>query len=291
MLFNPTQSPKQLVEAAYKALDDAELYYGHGTDNAWDEACWLVESFLRHHPADTMPVLTESQLGELQHLLDRRIQERIPLAYLLQEAWFAGLPFHVDERVLVPRSPLAELITADFATLLEQAPQRILDLCTGSGCIGIAAALQYPDARVVLSDLSADALEVARINISKYQLEGRVEAVQSDLFEQVTGVFDLILCNPPYVGQAEYAALPDEYHREPRPALLCEDEGLAIPLAILRQAADFLSPQGCLVLEVGNSWEALEQAIPDFPFLWLEFERGGHGVCALNAADLRKLKG
>lgn len=291
MLFNPTQSPKQLVETVYKALDDAELYYGHGTDNAWYEACWLVESFLQRHAGDATPMLSESQLGEMQQLLERRIQERIPLAYLLQEAWFAGLPFHVDERVLVPRSPLAELITADFATLLKAPPQRILDLCTGSGCIGIAAALQYPDAHVVLSDLSADALEVARINISKYQLEGRVEAVQSDLFEQVHGVFDLILCNPPYVGQTEYTALPDEYHREPRPALLCDNEGLAIPLAILRQAADFLGPEGCLVLEVGNSWEALEQAVPDFPFLWLEFDQGGHGVCALSTTQLRKFRG
>lgn len=294
MLFNPAQSPQQLAETVAGALEEASLYYGHGTDNAWDEACWLVESVLQKNAeagSDGQPVLTQSLLDELQLLLDRRIQERVPLAYLLQEAWFAGLPFYVDERVLVPRSPLAEPILSGFATLLQKPPQRILDLCTGSGCIGIAAALQFPEARVVLSDLSAEALEVAKINIRKYQLEDRVEAIQSDLFDQLHDRFDLILCNPPYVGQAEYASLPDEYLHEPAQALLTEDEGLAIPLAILRQAADYLSPDGCLVLEVGNSWEALEQALPDFPFLWLEFDHGGHGVCALTASLLRKFIG
>jgi len=294
MLLTDTQSAEQLIENVASELEAADLYYGHGTDNAWDEACWLVETLLRRYGQDTAgkdSALPEALLGELGSLLEMRIQRRKPLAYLLQEAWFAGLPFYVDERVLVPRSPLAELIASDFSHLLRTRPHRILDLCTGSGCIGIAAALQYPEANVVLSDLSDTALQVAQINIEKHDLTKRVEILQSDLFASMPERFDLILCNPPYVGESEYQDLPAEYHEEPVQGLLSEDNGLAIPLQVIRQAADYLTEDGCLILEVGNSWEALEAALSGESLLWLEFDNGGYGVCVLYTTQLRRLAG
>jgi ribosomal protein L3 glutamine methyltransferase len=292
MLFMDAQSTEQLIEGLARELDSAEVYYGHGTDNAWDEAYWLVRTLLRRDGQDAVENdLTPSpaMLEELSTLLELRIRNRKPLAYLLHEAWFAGLPFYVDERVLVPRSPMAELILSDFSHLLKTRPCKILDLCTGSGCIGIAAAMQYPESSVVLSDLSLAALEVAQINIRQHELDGRVEALQSDLFLSLHGRFDLILCNPPYVGEAEYHMLPAEYHQEPAQGLLSDDNGLAIPLQIIRQAADFLTEDGCLILEVGNSWELLEAALPGESLLWLEFENGGYGVCAFYARQLRRL--
>ena len=174
--------------------------------------------------------------------------------------------------------------------MLKKTPERILDLCCGSGCIGIAAALQYPQAQLCLSDLSADALAVAEININKHALEERVSTVSSDLFDNIQGKFDLILSNPPYVSEDEYRALPDEYLREPELALLTDAEGLDIPLKILRQAAEFMHEDACLILEVGNSWEALQKALPDMPFMWLDFEHGGHGVCALSKAQLQAIQ-
>lgn len=273
-----------------ETLVTAELAYGHGTDNALDEAWWLLHTVLfglgdmQEIPAD-LPVSPE-QWQSAEHLLEQRIQSRKPLAYLLGEAWFCGLPFHVDERVLVPRSPIAELIENDFGPLLNRTPTKILDLCTGSGCIGIACAMAFPEAEMVLSELSEDALAVAEMNIRRHGLEGRVKAVQSDIFSNIEGRFDLIVTNPPYVPQAEYAELPVEYSQEPRMGLVCESGGLAIPLQILRQAKSHLTEDGILVLEVGNTWQALNEAAAELPLLWLDFEHGGHGVCAIRAADL-----
>lgn len=279
------------IERSAHALEAAGLFFGHGTDNAWDEACWLLETVLRRHGLDTPHPDSELDLQaeplcEVERLLEQRIATRTPLAYLLQEAWFCGLPFFVDERVLVPRSPLAELIGNHFEPFLHKPPHRILDLCTGGGCIGIACAHAFPEAEVVLADLSPDALEVALHNVRLFGLEARVHCVESDLFAQIEGHFDLIVSNPPYVGAEEYAALPEEFLREPRLGLVSEDEGLDIPLRILEQSADYLRPGGILVLETGATWPLLDAACPQLEFLWVDFEHGGEGVCVLRREQL-----
>lgn len=271
-------------------LEDAGLSYGHGTDNAADEAWWLLHGVLypgrgfRQIPRD-LPV-SDEDWQRMQALLKRRVEERLPLAYLLGEAWFCGLPFSVDERALVPRSPIAELIANGFEPLISAPPARILDLCTGSGCIGIASAMVFPTAEVVLSDVAEEALALASENIRRHEMAGRVKTVQADVFDGITGTFDLIVTNPPYVSEQEYNTLPDEYRREPRIGLVCEQDGLGIPLAILAGARRILAPGGVLIMEVGNSWEALAEAVPELPLMWLEFEHGGHGVCAIRAEEL-----
>ncbi len=273
----------------------AKLFYGHGTDNPWDEAEQLVL-----HAINLVPPLgdewldarlTKSERRRVVANLARRIQERIPAAYITGQAWFAGLPFMVDERVLVPRSPIGELILKRFEPWLKAEPQQILDLCTGSGCIGIACAYAFPEAYVQLSDISYDALAVAEENIQQHGLAERVFAIQSDLFENLQGqVFDLIVSNPPYVDAEDMASLPQEYHAEPELGLASGADGLDFTRRLLTQAADYLSDQGVLLVEVGNSWPALAEAYPSLPFTWIEFERGGHGVFVLNASDLRKAR-
>lgn len=291
MLFNTEQTLKQIITLASKELEQEEIFFGHGTDNAWDEVCWLLESLLRKAGIQTFTEntqLDDSILRKFQQLLEQRIVERKPLAYLLNEAWFAALPFYVDERVIVPRSPFAELIQNRFDPLLAEEPKRILDLCCGSGCIGLATALAFPDAKIELSDLSSDALEVTAINIAKHHLGSRCEAVQSDLFSKLQGSYDLILSNPPYVGIQEYQDLPAEYKQEPAMALLSEDNGLDIPVKILQTAANYLNDQGLLILEVGSGWQALVDLYPDAPLLWLDFEQGGEGLCALTKKQLQE---
>ncbi|EIK45149.1 modification methylase, HemK family [Cellvibrio sp. BR] len=273
----------------------AKLFYGHGTDNPWDEAEQLVL-----HAINLSPPLGDEWLDARLTLperkkvvanLARRIQERVPAAYITRQAWFAGLPFVVDERVLVPRSPIGELIQKRFEPWLVNEPAQILDLCTGSGCIGIACAYAFPEAYVQLSDISFDALAVAEENIEQHGLAERVFAMQSDLFESLQGqVFDLIVSNPPYVDAEDMASLPEEYHAEPELGLASGDDGLDFTRRLLTEAVDYLSEQGVLLVEVGNSWPALEAAYPALPFTWIEFERGGHGVFVLNAEDLRKAR-
>lgn len=270
----------------------AKLFYGHGTDNPWDEAEQLVLHALHMVPplADEWldARLTSDERARVVNNIRRRIEERIPAAYITGQAWFAGLPFVVDERVLVPRSPLAELIEKSFAPWLTSEPREILDLCTGSGCIGIACAYQFPDATVQLSDISFDALAVAEENIQQHGLGERVFALQSDLFENLQGqVFDLIVSNPPYVDAEDMASLPDEFHAEPELGLASGDDGLDFTRRLLKGAADYLTDDGLLVVEVGNSWPALAEAYPSLPFVWVEFERGGHGVFVLTAQNLR----
>jgi len=292
MIFYKNLSAQETFERLQQELTTAGLYFGHGTDNARDEAGWLLDAVLRRdgiHEYETSYCLTEVQLQAVNEILQRRVREKKPLAYLLQEAWFAGLSFYVDERVLVPRSPLAELINTEFQHLLSIKPERILDLCCGSACIGIACASVFPEARVDVSDVSADALEVAGINISKHGLESRVNAIQADLFKGINASYDLIISNPPYVGESEYQNLPEEYLREPKLGLVSGQDGLNIPSRILREAADYLTADGVLVLEVGHSWEALANAFPDLPFLWLDFEYGGEGVCVLKKPQLQQI--
>lgn len=273
----------------------AKLYFGHGTDNAWDEAEQLVL-----HAINLTPPLDEEWLdarltrverARIVQNLRRRVDERIPAAYITGQAWFAGLPFVVDERVLVPRSPIGELIQQQFSPWLATEPKQILDLCTGSGCIGIACAYAFPDAEVQLSDISFDALEVAEENIQQHDLEERVFAMQSDLFANLAGQkFDLIVSNPPYVDADDLASMPPEYHAEPEIGLGSGDDGLDFTRRLLGEASDYLNDDGVLIVEVGNSWVALEEAYPDMPFTWIEFARGGHGVFMLRKADLLLLK-
>lgn len=270
----------------------AGLFFGHGTDNAYDEARILVSHVL-NLSFDFAPELLDARLtaGEREAvllLLQRRIEERVPAAYLSREAWFAGLSFYVDERVLVPRSPIAELIAQDFEPWLSGVyPQRILDLCSGSGCIGIACAYQFEDASVDLGDISLDALNVADINIARHDLSDQVRTVQSDVFEGLaTERYDLIVGNPPYVDSGDLASMPAEYHREPALGLASGPDGLDITRQILRHAAGHLNADGVLIIEVGNSCVALDKAFPAVPFMWLEFERGGHGVFVMTREQL-----
>lgn len=273
----------------------AKLFYGHGTDNPWDEAEQLVLHAIHLNPplADEWldARLTHSERERVVANIQRRIEERIPAAYITGQAWFAGMPFVVDERVLVPRSPIVELIEKQFAPWLAEEPQQILDLCTGSGCIGIACAYAFPGAEVQLSDISFDALEIAEENIQQHDLAERVFALQSDLFENLQGQrFDLIVSNPPYVDAEDMASLPQEYHAEPELGLASGVDGLDFTRRLLAEASDHLTDNGLLVVEVGNSWPALEAVYPSLPFTWVEFERGGHGVFVLQAADLREAR-
>lgn len=282
---------RDYLRYAASRFSEAGLYFGHGTDNVWDEAVLLVMRSL-HLPLENNTLFLEARLtrDERQLILeriDRRVQDRKPVAYLIGEAWFMGLPFKVDERVLVPRSPMAELLESGLQPWLADHPvARVLDLCTGSGCIGIAAATVFADAEVDLSDVSAEALEVARANIELHGLEDRVHAIQSDVFDGTSERYDVILSNPPYVDAEDMANMPDEYHHEPRLGLEAGQDGLDIAHRILAKAADHLNPGGLLVVEVGNSWWALDEAYPQLPFTWLEFDNGGDGVFLLTREAL-----
>lgn len=283
---------RDYIRWAVSRFQDAELFFGHGTDNAWDEARQLVLGAL-HLPWEISDSYLDCRLEDdehahLQALLHQRIEERVPTAYLLGEAWFCGLPFLVDERVLVPRSPIAELIDTRFRPWLAKEPARILDLCTGSGCIGIACAYEFLEAEVVLADLSFDALEVANQNIERHGLEERVYTVQGDGFAGLPGQrFDLIVSNPPYVDAEDFADMPAEYQHEPAMGLACGNDGLDLVRRMLAEAADHLSEQGILIVEVGNSQVHVEALYPEVDFTWLDFERGGHGVFLLAAEQCR----
>ena len=284
------------VEALIRELagrfEAAGLSFGHGTDNAIDEAAWLVFETLGLSHDDAPGVYADrvdtDRLAEVRELARRRINERIPMAYLLRSAWFAGRPYFVDERVLVPRSPIAELISDRFEPWIDAFSVRsILDLGTGSGCIGIAAALEFPDARVDLADISRDALEVAAINVTGHAVADRVRLVESDLFGSLDGCrYDVIVSNPPYVDAEDLGEMPDEFRHEPEIGLAAGDDGLDIVSTILKQASRFLNDDGILVCEVGNSRPALERRYPDVAFVWLEFEHGGDGVFVINKRDL-----
>ena len=277
---------------ATSRFNEVGLFYGHGTDNAWDEAIALILHTL-HLPHDINPSilearLTSSEREKLYNIIKRRAEERIPLAYLTHEAWFAQLPFYVDERVLVPRSPLAELIENQLQPWIDaDSVNSILDLCTGSGCIAIACASYFPQAHVDATDISQDALAVARINVSKHEMEDHVTLFQGDLFEGITGKkYDVIISNPPYVDAEDMAGLPKEYRHEPELGLAAGELGLDVVTRILQQAQKHLNPNGILIVEVGNSEHALCDAFPDLPFTWLEFQRGGGGVFLLTAEQL-----
>jgi ribosomal protein L3 glutamine methyltransferase len=280
----------ELIERSARRLARARLHYGHGTDNAGDEAAALVWHALSLPPGPRAYRRRVSARGQaaVAALLQRRIRERIPAVYLTRRCWFAGLPMYVDVRALIPRSPIAELIERRFAPWIDTARvRRILDLGTGSGCIAIAAARAFPRARVDGSDVSGDALEVARINVSHHRLQKRVRLRLSDHFAALSRCsYDIIVSNPPYVGRGELRALPREYRHEPVLALAAGSDGLESVQAILRDAARHLRPGGILVVEVGNSETVVRRQYPHLPFTWLTFERGGGGVFVLSREDL-----
>lgn len=272
----------------------AQISFGHGTTSALDEAVALVLHTV-HQPYNLSEtyfesVLTLSERQAVVDIVERRINERLPAAYLTHEAIFAGLSFYVDERVLVPRSPIAELIAQRFSPWVdEDQVERVLDLCTGSACIAIACAYAFPEALVDAVDLSPDALTVAEINVDKHQLTDSVALYKSDLFKQLPEEqYDIIVSNPPYVSQGEWSALAPEFRAEPDMGFLGGESGLDLVVRILVDAGDYLSEQGILVVEVGSSAQTLQDTFPDVPFYWLDFERGGDGVFLLTADQVNQ---
>jgi ribosomal protein L3 glutamine methyltransferase len=284
----------QLLRRATARLARARLHYGHGTGSAVDDAAALLAAALRlKRPLDERDLprpVAASARGRFAKLLQRRIQDRVPAVYLTNRCWFAGVPFHVDERVLIPRSPIAELIENRFAPWVDpQAVRRIADLGTGSGCIALAAALALPHVRVDAVDISRDALAVARINRAALGLNRRVRLVESDFFGNLAGRrYDIIVSNPPYVGTAEFNGLPAEYGYEPAGALRSGRDGMDAVRVLLAQAAGHLTATGVLIVEVGNTETRLRRAFPRLPFVWLSFARGGGGVFLLTAAQLQR---
>ena len=294
-VHNDLHSIKDYLRWAYSCFNRADVFYGHGQDNGWDEALQLVLSAL-HLPLDVPDDLFDGRLAlsekqAIIHLIKERLGRRVPVAYLTNSAWFCGLEFYVDERVLIPRSPIGELIQQGFSGLLKNSPKRILDMCTGSGCIAIACAEQFPEAEVDAVDLSFEALDVAEFNIERHQLTHRVFPIQSDLFTQLPqDQYDLIVANPPYVDQDDIEDMPEEFRHEPMLALEAGEDGLVLVKRILAQAGEYLTKNGVLICEVGNSMVHLIEQYPTVPFKWIEFKLGGDGVFALTKPQLDLFK-
>ncbi len=276
---------------------EADLSYSHGLSSPLDESVYLVLRTLRL-PADTPEIywqskLTISEKEYIATIFKKRIEEKMPAAYIMNEGWFAGLQFYVDERVLIPRSPIAELVESQFIPWINpDEVESILDLCTGCGCIGIACAYAFPQASIDLSDLSEDALVVANRNIVQHDASNRITTHQSDLFDYLlkdgaqSKQYDIIVSNPPYVDAEDMTGLADEFKHEPELALSSGNDGLSFTKRLLKEAANFLTDQGVLVVEVGNSQYELVEMYPEVPFQWVDFERGGDGVFVLTKQDL-----
>ena len=288
---NDLHTIQDMLRWSVSRFNAENIYYGHGTDNPWDEAVQLVLPTL-FLPLDIPPEmylarLTVSERHRIVERVIRRVNERLPVAYLTNKAWFAGHEFFVDERVLVPRSPIGELINNRFDALLPQEPQAILDMCTGSGCIAIACAYAFPEAEVDAVDISIDALAVAEQNIEAHRLEHQVTPIRSDLFRDMPPVkYDLIVTNPPYVDAEDMSDLPKEFRFEPELGLAAGSDGLKLARRILACAPDYLNEDGVLICEVGNSMVHLMDEYPDIPFTWIEFEFGGDGVFMLTRQQL-----
>jgi ribosomal protein L3 glutamine methyltransferase len=294
--FDDTESlitVRDWLRFAVSRFNEAKLFFGHGSDNAFDEAAYLILHTL-HLPLDRLEPfldasLTHGESEEVQAVIERRVRERIPAAYLTNEAWLGAHRFYVDERVIVPRSFIAELLNEQLAPWVENPDDigRALDLCTGSGCLAILAALAFPNADVDAVDLSKDALDVAAKNVADYGLTDRVELIESDLFAALDGrSYDVILSNPPYVNAESVAALPPEYQAEPALALGSGEDGLDATRQILAHAKQHLNPGGLLVVEIGHNRDVLEAAYPTLPFTWLDTESGDQFVFMLRREDL-----
>jgi ribosomal protein L3 glutamine methyltransferase len=282
------------LERCARALESSSVHFGHGTDNAHDEAAWMLLAVLGLPTDGPLPdpdmELAPAEAARLEALLANRITKRQPLAYLLEEAWFCGLRFDVNADVLVPRSPFAELITREFRPWLDiSRVETVLDLCTGSACIAISIAHYFPWIRVDAADVSQAALEVAARNRVNHGLEDRLGLYRSDLFASLGGkCYDLIVTNPPYVSDTERDSMAPEYQAEPALGLFSPGDGLTLPLRILCDAPAYLAPDGQLFCEVGASADRLVQALPMLPFTWLEFEQGGEGVFTIGREALMK---
>jgi ribosomal protein L3 glutamine methyltransferase len=283
------------VRYSISSFYQAGIFFGHGTDNEWDEACSLVFQAL-NLPLD-MPVVrqealyqarvTESEKELMTDWLKQRVELQKPLPYITNQAWFAGMPFYVDERVLIPRSPFAELILRSFDPYVKEQPERILDLCTGGGCIAIALANHYPESIVDAVDIDTDALDVASMNIHEYQLDEQVIPLQSDLFSGLEGQqYDLIVSNPPYVDAQDMEDLPDEFHHEPEHALAAGEDGLDLVDLILQQAPDYMTDGAWLFVEVGNSEVHVAERFSGLQIDWCELSLGGSGIFAVQKEAL-----
>jgi ribosomal protein L3 glutamine methyltransferase len=289
---NTFTTVRDFLRWGYSLFNEHDLCYGHGTDNSWDEIVHLVYATLHFSPDSDQDFLDAKLLNSEKKLLAERIQIRVekrtPVSYLTNEAWFCGLSFYVDERVIIPRSPMAELIEAEFSPWVESGKiNKILDLCTGSACIAIACSANFPDAEVDAVDISEEALAVAKKNVSQYGLEDTVNLIHSDLFKNLPRKqYDVIISNPPYVPESVYDALPNEYMHEPSLALKAGKDGLKTVDEILKQAGKYLTPNGILIVEVGELQPLVEQAYPAIPFTWLQFEHGEDGVFLLTAQEL-----
>ena len=283
---------RDFIHFAVTQFNKKQTYFGHGTDNSWDEAVYLILHALRL-PLDSDQTVLNKKLTACEKqavlkIINNRIKERIPAAYLTKESWFAGLPFYVDKRVLIPRSPIAELIETSFVPWMEpKKVSKILDIGTGSGCIAIACAYAFPKAKIDAIDISQGALKVAAINCTKHKVTKKIRLLKSNLFEKLKGkTYDIIIGNPPYVGCAEMKTLPKEYYHEPKMALLAGIGGDEIVVKIIENAVKYLSPRGILVVEVGNSAPMILQKYPHLPFVWLEFERGEAEVFLITREQL-----
>ncbi|MCC5791877.1 MAG: 50S ribosomal protein L3 N(5)-glutamine methyltransferase [Legionellaceae bacterium] len=291
------QTLEDFYQYGLRQAQGQALFFGHGTDNIHDELRWLLTASLGlPFDAESLQWQRPLAVAEKRLLAERlqgRLVEAIPVPYLINEAFFCDLSFYVDERVLIPRSPIAELIRQQFSPwIAAEKVRHVLDLCTGSGCIAMAMAHYFPQAQIDASDLSKEALAVAEMNRQRLGLVSRVQLIESDCWENIPQkAYDIIVSNPPYVGDAEMAGLPDEYRYEPDMALRAEDNGLAIVEKILQKAHAYLSDQGIIVVEVGNSADALQEKYPQVPFIWLEFAYGGDGVFLLSAAELQRYFG
>lgn len=287
---------RDFIRWGISEFNKEQLYFGHGTDNSWDEAVLLITHALHLSPTIDRDILdarlTYDEKIKILDLFHKRINKKIPAAYLTHEAWFAGIPFYIDERVLIPRSSIGELITKHFQPWIDSSQvHRILDIGTGSGCIAIAAAYAFPDATVDAVDISTPALAVAKHNVHKHKLEARVRVLKSDVFASLENErYDIILSNPPYVAKAELKGLPKEYTHEPKIALEAGKTGLDVVVRILKDAAKHLTAQGILIVEVGNSEAAVRAQFSQIPFTWLEFEESEGGVFLLSAQDLQTIK-
>jgi len=291
-------TPRQLIESSANALEHAGVVFGHGTSNAFDEAAWLVlwqlglplDSDLDEGGMDPATAISQQQLDQVQALLARRISSRQPAAYLMREAWLQGRSFYCDERAIVPRSLIAELLVAgELDYWLPEGSGRLLDLCTGGGSLAVLAALAWPHLAVDASDLSAPALEVAQINLQQHGLTGRIRLLQGDALAAADGHYDLVLCNPPYVNSASMHTLPPEYRAEPALALAGGTDGMDFVRQLVRGATAHLQPEAVLVLEVGNERANFESAFPRLQAVWLDTSAGADQVCALTYAALATL--
>lgn len=285
------QTIQDMLRWTVSRFNASQIYYGHCADNPWDEALQLVLPSLFLPPDQPTQLhgarMTSSERACVVERVIRRVNERIPVPYLTNRAWFCGLEFYVDDRVLIPRSPIGALITERFRDLLPHPPSHLLDMCTGSGCIALACAYAYPEAEVDAVDIAPGVLAVAEHNIQAHGVEQRVTPIRSDLFRELPPLaYDAIITNPPYVDEEDMNDLPAEFHAEPVLGLAAGSDGLKLVRRILACAPDYLSEDGVLICEVGNSMVHLVAQYPQVPFRWLEFTQGGNGVFMLTRQQL-----